>query len=146
MPPHYRSEDYRDAISWWHRGKLDVPTERFIAYPDAGSDDQSRLYGWAGWDEDQRARVLVALYDERRHRNGWTPARLCPLLAGLLELAPWTRQRRNSGGGVERERCDYERFVAMEAQALGLAMEEIRAWRPQSGQRRRNMDRGSRKE
>lgn len=36
MPPKYTSADFRKASYWQARGKLDVPKERFIGYPDAG--------------------------------------------------------------------------------------------------------------
>jgi Nuclease-related domain/N-6 DNA Methylase len=129
FPPPYRREDYRDAMSWRYRGKLGVPRERFIAYPGGEGNGGPSRYGWAGWDANQRATALAALYEQQRHRNGWVPDRLCPFLAGLLELAPWVERgpRESSTGHAE---YDYAQFVATQARELGLSIERIRAWRP----------------
>ncbi|AUX20942.1 uncharacterized protein SOCEGT47_014190 [Sorangium cellulosum] len=45
VPPGYAygKRDYRDVVTLRHRGKLDVPTERFIGYPSAAPDCQSSL-------------------------------------------------------------------------------------------------------
>lgn len=49
VPPKYSSGDVRKTSYWSHRGKLDVPKERFTSYPSAGADaDPSMLLGWAG--------------------------------------------------------------------------------------------------
>jgi hypothetical protein len=36
MPPKYKPADFRKTSYWQCRGKLDVPKERFISYPEAG--------------------------------------------------------------------------------------------------------------
>src|SRR5690606_25293212 len=88
--------DFATGAAWRLRGKLDVPKERFIAYPGAGRDtDPTPLVGWAGWDHLQAAQALAALYEERRTRDGWDTPRLTPLLAGIAELVPWLRQWHN---------------------------------------------------
>ncbi|MDN5916637.1 MAG: BREX-2 system adenine-specific DNA-methyltransferase PglX, partial [Pseudonocardia sp.] len=38
VPPRYTSADFRKNHYWQARGKLDVPKERFVAYPDASRD------------------------------------------------------------------------------------------------------------
>ena len=44
VPPKYTSGDFRKPSYWRARGKLDVPKERFIAYPGAGRETvKSRL-------------------------------------------------------------------------------------------------------
>ena len=92
-PPVYRITDFVRSSYWRHRGKLDVPKERFISYPDASpGSDGSLLLGWAGWDHLERAQALRTLIEERRTVDGWGTARLTPLLAGLSELMPWVRQ------------------------------------------------------
>ncbi|MFO0653328.1 MAG: BREX-2 system adenine-specific DNA-methyltransferase PglX [Polyangiales bacterium] len=97
VPPKYDQKDYREARYWSLRGKLDVPRERFISYPESTTDDApSPLYGWAGWDHRQRAEALTALYHRRRDEDGWTGARLVPLLAGLDEVLPWLAQWHNT--------------------------------------------------
>ena len=92
MPPKYASADFAKTSYWSHRGKLDVPKERFISYPNAGRDsDSTALLGWAGWDHAEQALALAALVSARIE-EGWDTPRLVPLLAGLHELAPWVRQ------------------------------------------------------
>ncbi len=133
VPPKYDREDYRDARFWSLRGKLDVPRERFIAYPGAETDPKAPLFGWAGWDHLQRARALARLYTERKDADSWDRDRLRPLLAGLAELVPWLLQWHDAPdpeldgqgqGGIWREFVDNERH------ALKWSVDELRAWRP----------------
>ena len=39
--------------------------------------------------------TIVAYYDRMKHQEGWAPARLLPLLAGLDQLVPWLLQWHN---------------------------------------------------
>lgn len=95
VPPKYTSADFAKPAYWSHRGKLDVPKERFICYPNAGRDaDSTELLGWAGWDHADHALALAALIGQRIE-DGWDTPRLVPLLAGLHELLPWVRQWHN---------------------------------------------------
>jgi hypothetical protein len=95
VPPKYKPTDFAKPSYWSHRGKLDVPKERFICYPNAGRDtDPTELLGWAGWDHADQALALAALVSARTE-EGWDTPRLVPLLAGLHELAPWVRQWHN---------------------------------------------------
>ncbi len=140
VPPKYGREDYRDDVFWRHRGKLDVPKERFVSYPGAEREGEGMLLGWAGWDHLQRAQALAALYNERRHGDGWPRERLVPLLAGLWELVPWLKQWHDEPSpehdGV-RLGSYYESYVQNEARGLGLTVEDLRAWRPEPGARGR---------
>ena len=43
MPPKYTIADFRKASWWQARGKLDVPKERFVLYPDAGRETDPTL-------------------------------------------------------------------------------------------------------
>ena len=96
VPPRYKPADFAKTSYWSHRGKLDVPKERFISYPNAGRDtDPTELLGWAGWDHAEQALALAALVSTRIE-EGWDTTRLIPLLAGLHELAPWVRQWHNN--------------------------------------------------
>jgi Domain of unknown function (DUF7008)/Eco57I restriction-modification methylase len=93
VPPKYAQADFARNSYWRHRGKLDVPKERFIAYPGAERDtDQTGVYGWAGWDHLEQARALATLVVQRAGQDGWEGERLLPLLAGLAELEPWLHQ------------------------------------------------------
>jgi len=91
-PKNYVAGDF-DKPSYWHRrGKLDVPKERFILYPDAGREnDPTLMLGWAGWDHAQQALALATIIAERE-AEGWDDERLVPLVAGLAELQPWVKQ------------------------------------------------------
>ncbi len=93
VPPKYRSADFRKTSYWSHRGKLDVPKERFISYPGAGPDaDPTMLLGWAGWDHKDQFQALVNMVNDRTQQAGWGTEKITPLLAGLLELLPWVHQ------------------------------------------------------
>lgn len=95
VPPKYTSADFVKHHYFRHRGKLDVPKERFISYPGAGRDgDQTALLGWAGWDHLAQAQAIATVYIDRKTQAGWSdqPGRLLPLLAGLVELEPWLHQ------------------------------------------------------
>ncbi len=96
VPPKYTSADFLKNSYWRHRGKLDVPKERFISYPYSGPDsDDSTLLGWAGWDHREQAHALIATIEERASTDGWDGPRLTPLIAGLAEVMPWVRQWHN---------------------------------------------------
>lgn len=96
VPPKYAQADFRKPSYWKARGKLDVPKERFISYPNtAKGADSSLMLGWAGWDHAEQAQALAQLLIERSTEDGWDAARLTPLLAGLAELEPWLHQWHN---------------------------------------------------
>ena len=91
VPPKYTSADFRKPSYWRARGKLDVPKERFILYPDASRQgDPTTLLGWAGWDHAEQSLALSRIIGERE-QEGWDDERLVPLVAGLAELQPWVR-------------------------------------------------------
>ncbi|MCA1655573.1 MAG: BREX-2 system adenine-specific DNA-methyltransferase PglX, partial [Pseudonocardiaceae bacterium] len=93
VPPKYGPADFVRPSYWRHRGKLDVPKERFISYPGASRDgDGSLLLGWAGWDHREQAHALAVTITHRRNEAGWGADRLVPLLTGLAEVLPWVRQ------------------------------------------------------
>jgi hypothetical protein len=133
VPPKYAQGDFRDGRYWSLRGKLDVPKERFIAYPGCESDeDGEAVYGWAGWDHAERAQALVALYQDRKTREGWEAGRLLPMLAGLLELLPWLFQWHNAEAAeYDAPLGDaFEAFLEGELRELGLTRDDLRAFRP----------------
>ena len=64
VPPKYTSADFQPGV-WTHRGKLDVPKERFISYPGAESEtDRSLVVGSPG-------RVIRELGDEEIEHLKW---------------------------------------------------------------------------
>jgi hypothetical protein len=144
VPPKYQSKDFQKADWWRLRGGLDVPKERWISYPgcERGA-DASLPIAWAGWNHLQQATALAAYYVDMKDTEGWEPARLQPLLAGLLELVPWLEQWHNELDPVYGERMGtyYRGFVAEEARALGYTLDELRAWKPAADPTKRGPDR-----
>ncbi|MEU7759107.1 BREX-2 system adenine-specific DNA-methyltransferase PglX [Micromonospora aurantiaca (nom. illeg.)] len=133
VPPKYTSADFLKGSYWKHRGKLDVPKERFISYPGAGRDgDPSLLVGWAGWDHREQAQALATLVVAREQEDGWAADRLLPLVAGLREILPWVRQWH---GEFDPEwgasPADiYAGFLAETTNRLHLTDEALSSWRP----------------
>jgi len=132
VPPKYKSADFVKPSYWSHRGKLDVPKERFISYPAAGRDsDPTELLGWAGWDHAEQALALAGLVSARIE-DGWDTPRLVPLLAGLHELAPWVRQWHNEidpeYGESVADTIDEE--LAARLAEHHLTVIDLTAWRP----------------
>ena len=132
VPPKYQSKDFLKADVWCLRGGLDVPKERWISYPgcERGADG-SLVIAWAGWDHLQQATAIAGFYLDMKDNEGWPPERLQPLLAGLLELVPWLEQWHNELDPIYGERMGdyYTGFVAEEARALGLTLDDLRAWK-----------------
>ena len=132
VPPKYTSADFVKTSFWSHRGKLDVPKERFISYPNAGRDsDPTELLGWAGWDHADQALALASLVSARND-EGWDTPRLIPLLAGLHELAPWVRQWHNAidpdYGESVADTIDDE--LAARLAEHHLTVTDLTGWRP----------------
>jgi hypothetical protein len=133
VPPKYQSKDFLKTDFWRLRGGLDVPKERWVSYPgcERGADGSLPIT-WAGWNHLQHATALAGYYVEMKDTEGWESARLQPLLAGLLELVPWLEQWHNELDPVFGERMGtyYRGFVSEEARALGLTLDDLRAWKP----------------
>ena len=138
VPPKYKPADFAKPSYWAHRGKLDVPKERFISYPGAGRDsDGTELLGWAGWDHAQQALALASLIS-LRIEEGWERDRLIPLLAGLHELAPWVRQWHNEidpeYGESVADTIDAE--LTARLNEFHLTVTDLTSWRPPEPARR----------
>ncbi|MEW2548602.1 BREX-2 system adenine-specific DNA-methyltransferase PglX [Streptomyces sp. NPDC047002] len=132
-PTKYKSSDFLRPSYWSHRGKLDVPKERFISYPEAGPDSDSTLMlGWAGWDHRDQALALTQLVDTRVKGDAWGAERLVPLLAGLHEAMPWVRQWHSAyddeweGSPAEDLEAEFQRYL----RTHGVSEAEMRDWRP----------------
>ncbi|MGN9804752.1 BREX-2 system adenine-specific DNA-methyltransferase PglX [Micromonospora sp. L32] len=140
VPPKYTSADFLKTSYWRHRGKLDVPKERFVSYPGASRDgDPSLLVGWAGWDHREQAQALATLIVAREQEDGWAADRLLPLVAGLREILPWVRQWH---GDFDPEwgasPADiYAGFLAETTNRLHLTDEALTSWRPPKATRGR---------
>jgi len=132
VPPKYTSAHFRKQPYWHARGKLDVPKERFILYPDARrGTDPTPLLGWAGWDHAQQSLALSIIITERE-KDGWDDRRLIPLIAGLAELQPWVDQWHaevDPAYGLSLAAFCREQLTAWAAQ-VGKTPAELAAWRP----------------
>ncbi|BBZ54538.1 MULTISPECIES: BREX-2 system adenine-specific DNA-methyltransferase PglX [Mycobacteriaceae] len=138
VPPKYKPADFAKPSYWSHRGKLDVPKERFISYPNAGRDtDSTELLGWAGWDHADQALSLASLISQRIE-DGWDTAKLTPLLAGLHELQPWVRQWHNEidpeYGESVSDTIDDELTTRLTEHHLTVT--DLTSWRPAAQPRR----------
>jgi hypothetical protein len=92
VPPKYLQADFLKTAYWKARGKLDVPKERFIAYPGiAREGDPTPVLGWAGWSHRDQA-LALAREIPLQQALGAEDAALVPLVAGLVELEPWLSQ------------------------------------------------------
>ncbi|OFJ55632.1 BREX-2 system adenine-specific DNA-methyltransferase PglX [Mycolicibacterium grossiae] len=133
VPPKYKPADFAKASYWSHRGKLDVPKERFVSYPGAGRDsDTTELLGWAGWDHADQALALAGLISQRIE-EGWDTPKLIPMLAGLHELLPWVQQWHNEidpeyGESVADTIADE---LTTRLAENHLTVTELTAWRPE---------------
>ncbi|MCA1186174.1 MULTISPECIES: BREX-2 system adenine-specific DNA-methyltransferase PglX [unclassified Saccharopolyspora] len=142
VPPKYTSSDFRKGSYWAQRGKLDVPKERFVSYPDASPGaDGSLLLGWAGWDHRDQAQALVNLVNDRTDES-WTSEQLTPLLAGLAELMPWIHQWHGEhdeewGGNPAQE---YQAFLEEHRTRHQLTDDDLTAWLPATGRRSKQGD------
>ncbi|MFJ3831700.1 BREX-2 system adenine-specific DNA-methyltransferase PglX [Streptomyces sp. NPDC090046] len=134
VPPKYSSADFLKQSYWSHRGKLDVPKERFISYPDSGPDsDPTILLGWAGWDHKDQAQALINLVNDRTDEAGWETARISPLLAGLQEVMSWVHQWHGEfdeeWDGTPSE--EYQAYLDEQRAKHGLSADDLTAWRPE---------------
>ncbi|MFD3310279.1 BREX-2 system adenine-specific DNA-methyltransferase PglX [Streptomyces sp. NPDC058694] len=134
VPPKYTSADFTKQSYWSNRGKLDVPKERFVSYPDANPDsDPTLLLGWAGWDQRDQASALLNVVSERRKQQDWPAERLVPLLAGIAELMPWLRQwfaEIDEEWGEESAAEEFQSFLDGELASAQLTPAALSCWRP----------------
>ncbi|MGW8885233.1 BREX-2 system adenine-specific DNA-methyltransferase PglX [Streptomyces sp. NPDC055749] len=138
VPPKYASADFLKTSYWSRRGKLDVPKERFISYPDASPDsDPTLLLGWAGWDHKDQVQALINVINDRTEQAGWETSRLTPLIAGIQELMPWVRQWHGEydegWDGTPAE--EYQTYLDEQRAKHGLSAEDLMAWRPEKKSR-----------
>jgi len=142
LPPKYKSGDFARSEYWKLRGKLDVPKERFIAYPGLeDEDDPTLVLGWAGWDHADRIAALGALVE-----NEPDPDKKVPLLAGMLELLPWVVQWHGDDTryGTPLGELWTSHLEGLRT-ALHLSDADLRAWRPPKKTRGRKSKGGGRK-
>ncbi|BCN48398.1 DNA methylase [Prescottella equi] len=132
VPPKYTSADFLKSSYWSHRGKLDVPKERFISYPGAGrATDPTPLLGWAGWNHAQQGLALATIY-ALREQEGTALTELVPVVAGIAEVLPWVKQWHS---GVDPtfgiDLADYLTGQLNEkTAAVGVPVPDLGNWRP----------------
>ncbi|WP_312777486.1 BREX-2 system adenine-specific DNA-methyltransferase PglX [Corynebacterium variabile] len=126
VPPNYSSADMVPAV-WKHRGKLDVPKERFISYPGASPEgDSTLLLGWAGWNDLDKGLAIFSTFADRADEDADTET-LAGILAGLVEVLPWVKQWHNDlDPQFNLKMGDYlEAQLAEAARSLSIPIEDI---------------------
>lgn len=139
VPPKYTTADFRKTSYWSHRGKLDVPKERFILYPDVGrATDPTPLLGWAGWNHAHQGLALATIY-ALRESEGTSLEDLVPVVAGIGEALPWVKQW-HSGADPELG-VDLAEYLSAQlnekAASVGIPVAELKNWRPANSTRGR---------
>ncbi|MGP5071079.1 BREX-2 system adenine-specific DNA-methyltransferase PglX [Arthrobacter rhombi] len=134
VPPKYSTPDFQKVEYWKARGKLDVPKERFISYPDLSRpNDPTTVLGWAGWSHRDQA---LALARELPGRMALVPESgtdaVVPLLAGLVELEPWLKQWHHE---VEPEfgmspAAMITQVLDSALSGLSMSRDQVTAWAP----------------
>lgn len=138
VPPNYTSTDMPAGV-WRHRGKLDVPKERFISYPGAGSAaDPSTVIGWAGWDHLEQGLAIMWLYQERVSEDA-PREQLASILSGLQEQLPWIMQWHNElDPHTGLKLGDYlTGQLNNAANAIGVPVEDLDTYIPATGRGRK---------
>lgn len=126
VPPNYSSADMVPVV-WKHRGKLDVPKERFISYPGASPEgDSTLLLGWAGWNDLDKGLAIFSTFADRADEDADTET-LAGILAGLVEILPWIKQWHNDlDPQYNLKMGDYlEAQLAEAARSLSIPVEDI---------------------
>lgn len=146
VPSKYAKTDFRQPSYWKARGKLDVPKERFIAYPGTNHpNDASAVYGWAGWDHADRAQALARLANDLSIA-GASADDLAPLIGGLLELQPWLTQWHSDVDptiGISPADAIHG-LTEQLLQRHGLTRDTVTSWQPPAPTRGRAASKGTR--
>jgi hypothetical protein len=129
VPPKYTSADFLSGHVWRLRGKLDVPKERWVSFPHCEGQDGTLVIAWAGYDHLQLARAVAERYELAKEQEGRRPT---ALLAAIGQLIPWLKQWHNEFDPVYSARMGdfFANYLEEEAKALGLSVDEVKAWTP----------------
>jgi len=139
VPPKYAPADFAKASYWKARGKLDVPKERFIAYPGARrATDDTSVYGWAGWTHAEQGVAASTLLVEMASA-GATVEQLMPLFAALIEVEPWIHQWHadvDPVAGVSPAAA-VTGVIENQLARAQITRDDVAAWRPAAATRGR---------
>lgn len=139
VPPKYSTKDFRKAEYWKSRGKLDVPKERFILYPGLGREgDTTAVLGWAGWDYKDQALALARELPVQDALGAGNDL-LTQMVAGLVELEPWTHQwhsETDASFGVSPAEA-ISGVIDQQLGRLEATREKVTAWEPSAATRGR---------
>ncbi|MET4049501.1 MULTISPECIES: BREX-2 system adenine-specific DNA-methyltransferase PglX [unclassified Rhodococcus (in: high G+C Gram-positive bacteria)] len=132
VPPKYTGADFVKQSYWSHRGKLDVPKERFISYLGAGREtDPTPLLGWAGWNQAQQGIALATIY-AWRESEGIDLGELVPIVAGIAEILPWVKQWHAGPDPIlSLDLAEYlTGQLAEKSAAVNVPVDDLNKWRP----------------
>ena len=146
VPPKYGSGDFAKASFWKHRGKLDVPKERFTSIACAERDaDSTLVLAWAGFDHAQLAQAVGTLIEDRKQSDGWDAERSWPLVVAMAEQLFWLDLWHNevdprwgaSPAGL------YRGIVEQHALAANKTLADVADWRAPAATRGRKKKDGA---
>ncbi len=110
-----------------------MPKERWVSFPHCEGEDGTLVIAWAGYDHLQLARAIAERYEHAKEQEG---RKLVPLLACIGQLIPWLKQWHNEPDmafGGTRMGDYFEGYLAEEAKALGMSVEQVMDWKPEKG-------------
>lgn len=118
VPPDYASGDLLRPEYWRLRGKLGVPTERFIAFTEVpGRSGVETLYGWAGWTAQQRVKAILAIDEELEDASVPLADRI-GLLDSAWRLLPDVA--REDGAAATRLKAELQALVGPDGPSSAL--------------------------
>ncbi|MBW0090228.1 SAM-dependent methyltransferase, partial [Pseudonocardia sp. KRD-184] len=132
VPAKYGKPDFRKDVYWKARGKLDVPKERFVLYPDLRREaDGTPVLGWAGWDHRNQALALGRELPVQESL-GADDVALTPLVAGLVELEPWLHQWHAEEDPVfgASPAAVITQVIDQYLLRMGMTRDDVTAWTP----------------
>jgi len=116
--PAYGSPDFLKPEYYQLRGKLDVPTERFIVFTEVpGRASVETRYGWAGWTAQQRVKAILAIDEELEDSSVLLGDRI-----GLLDSA-WSLLpdvAREDAAAATRLKVELQALVGLEGPSAAL--------------------------
>lgn len=132
IPPRFTSADFLRPSYWRHRGKFDVPNERFVSFASSAAPlSPTTPIGWAGWTAGERAVAVSHVLESDSHAHAQRPESALPLLRAFAELltqatVPGDAFDGGSAPGWEALQHAYDQHLAR----LGLSAEDVDLWRP----------------